>query len=163
MACIVCIAILIAVGVATGMTVEDRLDRKLADLAESGERVHETDSVAVWDGKLRAILDDGTVKVVDVTVRMYKGTDRVAIQINDHGLTQREAERLEDDVAAALGAAIAERRFPPVGPDGLPLAAEGHDHGMGEGVGDEDLLDGEEDPGLLEAEDPDAARRTRRR
>lgn len=128
MVCIVCLAVLAAVGFSVGVELDEWLDMKLGRLAESGGLVHESESVGTWRGELRAVLDDGTEKTVPVTIRIYKDTGRVMVQIDDHSLTQAEAERLEDEVAVALDASISERRYPPTGPDGLPIVDHDHDH-----------------------------------
>lgn len=127
MVCIVCLAVLAAVGFSVGVELEEWLDKKLGRLAESGSLVHESETVGTWRGELRAILDDGTEKSVPVTIRIYKDTGRVMVQIDDHSLTQAEAERLEDSVTEAMDATVVERRYPPTGPDGLPIADHEHE------------------------------------
>jgi hypothetical protein len=127
MACIACLAVLAAVGISTGIAVNEWLDKKLASLAESGTLVHESESVATWRGDLHATLDDGSATSVSTTIRVYKDSGRVAMQIDDHSLTQSEAERLEDEAMSALDATIVERRYPPTGPDGLPVCNHSHE------------------------------------
>jgi hypothetical protein len=127
MACIFCLAVLAAVGVSAGIGLNEWLEKKLAKVADSGALVHETESVATWRGELHATLDDGSEKSVSATIRIYKDSGRVTVQIDDHSLTQEEAERLEDEVAAALDAEIVERRYPRIGPDGLPVFDHSHD------------------------------------
>ena len=128
MVCIVCLAVLAAIGFSVGVELDEWLKSKLGRLAESGALVHESESVGTWKGEVRAVLDDGTETTVRVTIRIYKDTGRVMVQIDDHSLTQSEAERLEDSVTEALDANIVERRYPPTGPDGLPIADHDHDH-----------------------------------
>jgi hypothetical protein len=164
-ACIVCLAVIAAVGLSTGIAIDEWLEKKLSDLADSGAVVHETGSVATWRGELHATLDDGSAASVRTTIRIYKDSARVSVQIDDHTLTQSEAERLEDDVAAALDAAIVERRFPPAGPDGLPVSDHPHETPRGDA---EDACDDEvwEDAGEEETatyEDADVQRRMQRR
>jgi len=124
--CIVCLAVMAAIGFSVGVELDEWLEMKLGRVAESGTLVHESESVGTWKGEVRAVLDDGTEKTVRVTIRIYKDTGRVMVQIDDHSLTQQEAERLEDTITEALDADIVERRYPPTGPDGLPIAD--HDH-----------------------------------
>jgi len=124
--CIVCLAVLAAIGFSVGVELDEWLEKKLDRLAESGGLVHESESVGTWKGEVHAVLDDGAEKTVRVTIRIYKDTGRVMVQIDDHSLTQAEAERLEDSITEALDANIVERRYPPTGPDGLPIAD--HDH-----------------------------------
>ncbi len=145
MVCIVCLAVLAAVGFSVGVELDEWLDKKLGRLAESGGLVHESESVGTWRGELRAILDDGAEKSVPVTIRIYKDTGRVMVQIDDHSLTQSEAERLEDSVTEAMDATVVERRYPPTGPDGLPIADHDHDELDPE-------LDPETEPEIADAE-----------
>lgn len=153
MVCIVCLAVLAAVGFSVGVELDEWLDKKLGRLAESGSLVHESETVGTWRGELRAILDDGTEKSVPVTIRVYKDTGRVMVQIDDHSLTQAEAERLEDSVTEAMDATVVERRYPPTGPDGLPIADHDHEELELEPDGDPEP---ETDTAETESEDDEA-------
>lgn len=127
MVCIVCLAIMAAAGFSVGVAIGETIERKLAKLMESGQLVHESDSVGTWEGVLRAHLSDGSQRKVRVTIRIFKDSGRVMISVHDHSLTQRDAERLEDEIAEALGAKILERRFPPTDSDGVPVCDHDHD------------------------------------
>jgi len=126
MPCIMCIAVLAALSFGVGVGVEEWMSNKLARVAETGGVTHETESVVTWRGEFRATLDDGTTKLVRATIRLYKDSERVSVQIDDHSLSQEEAERLEDEICEALGATISERRWPPGGPEALEADHE-HD------------------------------------
>lgn len=119
MPCIMCIAVIAAVSFGVGVGVEEWMASKLSRIAEAGEVTHETGSVATYRGEFGATLDDGTTKRVSATIRLYKESNRVSVQIDDHSLSRDEAERLEDEVCEALGATITERRWPPGGPEAL--------------------------------------------
>jgi hypothetical protein len=166
-ACIFCLAVIAAVGLSTGIALDEWLERKLSNLADSGSVVHETGSVATWRGKLHATLDDGSEASVRATIRIYKDSARVSVQVDDHTLTQSEAERLEDDVAAALDATIVERRYPPTGPDGLPVSDHPHETRR-EGDADveddcaEEVGDGRGEEETEIREDADAQQRTQK-
>jgi len=155
--CIVCLAVLAAIGFSVGVELDEWLDTKLGRLAESGGLVHESESVGTWKGEVRAVLDDGTEKTVRVTIRIYKDTGRVMVQIDDHSLSQTEAERLEDSITEALDANIVERRYPPTGPDGLPIAD--HDHEAEDADDAEEAEEAEEEMPLDEVETEQAPER----
>jgi hypothetical protein len=106
--CIFCIAVLaIVAGALTAASVDD-IEEQLADKAD-GEvrRVSDTESVA----RLELTVDVGTKKA-PVAVTLYKEHSRVRIQILTHELTPEEAERLEDELAEAIGAKIVDRSSP---------------------------------------------------
>ena len=139
MPCIMCIAVLAAVSFGVGVGVEEWMAKKLARIAESGGVTHETESVATWRGEFRATLDDGTSKLVRATIRLYKDSERVSVQIDDHSLSQEEAERLEDEICEALGAKISERRWPPGGPEALEAEDHEHEEVDEQGIAEEEL------------------------
>lgn len=112
MACIMCLAVIAAVVFSAGVGIEEWLASKLSALAKSGDLTHVTESVATWRGDFSATLDDGTIKTVKATIRLYKDAQRVSIQLDDHSLTEAEAQRLEDEICAALEATVVERRYP---------------------------------------------------
>lgn len=122
MVCIVCLATLAAVGFSAGVAAAEWLDNKLADRAENGQVVRETESVVTWRGDFKATRDDGSEKSVGVTLYIYKDSGRAKLHIEDHSLTQSEAERLEDEIMELLDAEIEDRRYPEHGP--LPEGAE---------------------------------------
>jgi len=156
--CIVCLAVLAAIGFSVGVELDEWLAMKLDRVAESGSLVHESESVGTWKGEVRAVLDDGTEKTVRVTIRIYKDTGRVMVQIDDHSLTQQEAERLEDTITEALDADIVERRYPPTGPDGLPIADHDHESEDAEDAETEESLDEVETEQVPQIEPPTSLR-----
>lgn len=136
MACIVCLATVAAIAFGVGVSVDEWLDKKLARLAEAGSVIHDTESVATWQGEFKVCLDDGTEKIVPVTIRLFKDVGRVRVQIDDHSLTEEEAARLEDEILEALDADLVERRYPSDGAQGEKV--EPHDHAHDEDVEQEE-------------------------
>ena len=112
MACIVCLAAIAAVMFTAGVSVEEWMNSRLKKVAASGETTRETDSILTWRGEFPLVMDDGSTKLVRATIHLFKDSGRVKIHIEDHSLTQEEAERLEDEIAEALGLVCA-------GPGGL--------------------------------------------
>ena len=105
MVCIFCIAVLAIVAGALTAASLDEMEEQLADKAD-GEvrRVSDTESVARFE--LSAKVGN---KTAPVAVTVYKEHSRVRIQILTHELTPEEAERLEDELAEAVGAEIVDR------------------------------------------------------
>lgn len=108
MVCIFCIAVLAIVAGALTAASVDQIEEQLADRAD-GEvrRVSDTESVA----RFELTVDVGG-KEAPVAVTLYKEHSRVRIQILTHELTPEEAERLEDELAEAIGADIVDRSSP---------------------------------------------------
>lgn len=108
MVCIFCIAVLaIVAGALTAASVDD-VEEKLADKADGEvQRVSDTESVARFELTVEV---DG--KKAPVAVTLYKEHSRVRIQILTHELTPEQAEKLEDDLAEAVGAKIVDRSSP---------------------------------------------------
>lgn len=131
MVCIFCIAVLaIVAGALTAASVDD-IEEQLADKAE-GEvrRVSDTESVARFELTVKV-----GRKKAPVAVTLYKEHSRARIQILTHELTPEEAERLEDELAEAIGARIVDRSSPegeeheepahePAGPEAERVPAE---------------------------------------
>jgi hypothetical protein len=111
--CIFCIAVLAIVAGALTAASVDEIEETLADKADGEvQRVSDTESVA----RFELTVDVGNKKA-PVAVTLYKEHSRVRIQILTHELTPEEAEKLEDDLAEAVGAKIVDRSSP-----------EGHEH-----------------------------------
>lgn len=108
MVCIFCIAVLAIVAGALTAASVDEIEEQLAEKA-GGEvqRVSDTESVARFELTVDVA---GTKAPVAVTV--YKEHRRVRIQILTHELTPEEAERIEDELAEAIGAKIVDRSSP---------------------------------------------------
>ena len=108
MVCIFCIAILAIVAGAITAASVDQVEEQLADKA-AGEvkRVSDTESVA----RFELTVEVGN-KTAPVAVTLYKEHSRARIQILTHELTPEEAERLEDELAEAIGAKIVDRSSP---------------------------------------------------
>ena len=108
MVCIFCIAVLaIVAGALTAASVYD-IEEQLAEKAD-GEvrRVSDTESVA----RFELTVDVGRKKA-PVAVTLYKEHSRARIQILTHELTPEEAEKLEDELAEAIGAKVVDRSSP---------------------------------------------------
>ena len=108
MVCIFCIAVLaIVAGALTAVSVEE-MEEQLADKA-GGEvkRVSDTESVVRFE-----LAVEVGAKTAPVAVTLYKEHSRVRIQILTHDLTPEEAEKLEDELAEAIGAKIVDRSGP---------------------------------------------------
>jgi hypothetical protein len=103
--CIFCIAVLAIVAGALTAGSVDEIEEKLADKA-AGEvqRVSDTESVV----RFELTVEVGR-KAAPVAVTLYKEHSRVRIQILTHELTPEEAEKLEDELAEAVGAKIVDR------------------------------------------------------
>jgi hypothetical protein len=116
--CIFCIAVLAIVAGAITAASVDQVEEQLADKA-TGEvkRVSDTESVA----RFELTVEVGN-KAAPVAVTLYKEHSRVRIQILTHELTPEEAERLEDELAEAVGAKIVDRSSP----DGADEPAHEH-------------------------------------
>jgi hypothetical protein len=116
MVCIFCIAVLMIVAGAISAASLDQMEEQLADKAD-GEvnRVSDTESVARFE-----LTVDVSGKKAPVAVTLYKEHGRARIQVLTHELTPEEAERLEDELAEAIGAEIVDRSSP-----------EGHEHEEG--------------------------------
>ncbi len=120
MVCIFCIAVLMIVAGALTAASLDRIEEQLADKAD-GEvrRVSDTESVARFE-----LTVDVSGTSAPVAVTLYKEHGRVRIQILTHELTPEEVERLEDELAEAIGAEIVDRS----GPEGEVHEDAGHEH-----------------------------------
>lgn len=115
MVCIFCIAVLAIVAGALTAASVDEIEEQLAGKAEGDvQRVSDTESVARFELTVDV---EGTKAPVAVT--LYKEHSRARIQILTHELTPEEAERLEDELADAIGAKVVDRS----GPEG-----EVHEH-----------------------------------
>ena len=108
MVCIFCIAVLAIVAGALTAAGVDEIEERLGDKA-AGEvqRVSDTESVA----RFELTVDLGRKKA-PVAVTLYKEHSRVRIQLLTHELTPEEAERLENELAEAIGATIVDRSSP---------------------------------------------------
>jgi hypothetical protein len=108
MVCIFCIAVLAIVAGALTAASVDEIEEQLADKAAGDvQRVSDTESVA----RFELTVEVGR-KSAPVAVTLYKEHSRVRIQILTHELTPEEAERLEDELAEAIGATIVDRSSP---------------------------------------------------
>ena len=108
MVCIFCIAVLaIVAGALTAAGVEE-IEEQLADKgAGEVQRVSDTESVV----RFELTVEVGR-KTAPVAVTLYKEHSRVRIQILTHDLTPEEVEKLEDELAEAIGAKIVDRSSP---------------------------------------------------
>ncbi len=108
MVCIFCIAILAIVAGALTAASVDEIEEKLADKADGEvQRVSDTESIV----RFELTVEVGR-KQAPVVVTIYKEHSRVRIQILTHELTPEEAEKLEDELAEAVGAKIVDRSSP---------------------------------------------------
>jgi uncharacterized protein (DUF2267 family) len=106
--CIFCIAVLVIVAGALSAGSIDEIEEQLADKAEGDvQRVSDTESVARFE-----LTVDVDGKKAPVAVTLYKEHSRARIQILTHELTPEEAERLEDELAEAIGAKVVDRSTP---------------------------------------------------
>lgn len=140
MVCIFCIAVLMIVAGALTAASLDRIEEQLADKAD-GEvtRVSDTESVARFE-----LTVDVSGKAAPVAVTLYKDHGRARIQILTHELTPEEVERLEDELAEAIGAEVVDRS-----------SSEGEVH---EDAGHEHAPEPERTAERVEAQQPDAER-----
>jgi hypothetical protein len=104
MPCIFCIAVFATIVGAIAGTVIDELEGKLRHTGHDVERSADTDSVAKFDLQVTSNGRD-----VPVAVTVYKQYGRVRIQVLTHNITREEAEKLEDELAEALGLKIVDR------------------------------------------------------
>lgn len=105
MPCIFCIAVVAMIAGAITASVLDSMEEQLGAVAAGDvERTVDSDSVAVFECEV-----DAGGKRVPVRVTVYKEHKRVRIQVMTHDVSRAEAERVEDQVAAALGAEIVDR------------------------------------------------------
>jgi septal ring factor EnvC (AmiA/AmiB activator) len=102
--CIFCIAVFATIVGAIAGTVIDELETKLRGAGHDVERSADTDSVAKFDLQVSSSGRD-----VPVAVTVYKQYGRVRIQVLTHDITREEAEKLEDQLAEALGLKIVDR------------------------------------------------------
>lgn len=108
MVCIFCIAVLAIVAGALSSASVDQIEDQLADKAAGGvTRVSDTESVV----RFELTVDVGD-KAAPVAVTLYKEHSRARIQVLTHALTPEEVERLEDELAEAIGAKIVDRSSP---------------------------------------------------
>ena len=108
MVCIFCIAVLAIVAGALTAASVDEIEEQLAEKADGEvQRVSDTESVARFELTVDV---DGTKAPVAVT--LYKEHSRSRIQILTHDLTPEAAEKLEDELAEAIGAKIVDRSSP---------------------------------------------------
>jgi hypothetical protein len=106
--CIFCIAVLMIVAGAISAASLDQIEEQLADKATGDvQRVTDTESVARFE-----LTVDVSGKKAPVAVTLYKEHGRVRIQILTHELSAEEVERLEDELAEAIGADIVDRSSP---------------------------------------------------
>lgn len=119
MVCIFCIAVLMIVAGALTAASLDQIEEKLADKADGGvKRVSDTESVARFE-----LTVDVDGKKAPVAVTLYKEHSRARIQVLTHELSPEEVERLEDELAEAIGAEIVDRSSP----EGHELEDGAHD------------------------------------
>ncbi len=108
MVCIFCIAVLAIVAGALTSAALDQVEEQLAGEA-AGEvtRVSDTESVARFE-----LTVDVAGKEAPVAVTIYKEHSRARIQVLTHALSPEEVERVEDELAEAIGARIVDRSSP---------------------------------------------------
>ena len=108
MVCIFCIAVLaIVAGALTASSLDD-MEGQLADKASGGvKRVSDTESVTRFELSV-----DVSGKEAPVAVTVYKEHGRARIQVLTHALTPEEVQKLEDELAEAIGAKIVDRSSP---------------------------------------------------
>jgi uncharacterized protein (DUF2267 family) len=112
--CIFCIAVLAIVAGALTAGSIDQIEDQLEEKASDGvQRVSDTESVARFE-----LTVDVSGKKAPVAVTIYKEHGRARIQVLTHDLSPEEVERLEDELAEAIGAKIVDRSS---------LEAEDHD------------------------------------
>lgn len=104
MPCIFCIAVFATIVGAIAGTVIDELEGKLRTTGHDVQRSADTDSVAKFDLQVSSNGRD-----VPVAVTVYKQYGRVRIQVLTHDISREEAEKLEDELAEALGLKIVDR------------------------------------------------------
>jgi hypothetical protein len=104
--CIFCIAVLAIVAGALTAASVDEIEEQLGEKGDV-TRVSDTESVARFE-----LTVDVAGKKAPVAVTLYKEHSRARIQILTHALTPEEAERLEDELAEAIGAKIVDRSSP---------------------------------------------------
>ena len=104
MPCIFCIAVFATIAGAIAGAVIDELEEKLRRTGHDVERSTDTESVAKFDLQVTSSGRD-----VPVAVTVYKQYGRVRIQVLTHNITRQEAEKLEDELAEALGLKIVDR------------------------------------------------------
>lgn len=104
MPCIFCIAVFATIAGAVAGAVIDELESKLRQTGHNVERSTDTDSVAKFDLQVTSSGRD-----VPAAVTVYKQFGRVRIQVLTHNITREEAEKLEDELAEALGLKIVDR------------------------------------------------------
>lgn len=108
MVCIFCIAVLAIVAGALTAGSVDEIEDQLAEKASDGvQRVSDTESVARFE-----LTVDVSGKKAPVAVTIYKEHGRARIQVLTHDLSPEEVERLEDELAEAIGAKIVDRSSP---------------------------------------------------
>lgn len=130
MVCIFCIAVLAIVAGALTAGSLDQIEDQLADKASDGvQRVSDTASVARFE-----LTVDVSGKKAPVAVTIYKEHGRARIQVLTHDLSPEEVERLEDELAEAIGAKIVDRSNP---------EAEDHDEAAHE---EEQVVEREAEP-----------------
>ena len=121
MVCIFCIAVLMIVASALTAASVDQIEEQLADKATGDvTRVSDTESVARFE-----LTVDASGKEAPVAVTLYKEHSRARIQVPTHELTPEEVERLEDELAEAIGAKIVDRSTP----EGQVHEEAPHEHG----------------------------------
>lgn len=108
MVCIFCIAVLAIVAGALTAASVDQIEEQLGEKADGEvQRVSDTESVA----RFELTVDVGGKKA-PVAVTLYKEHSRARIQVLTHDLAPEEAEKLEDELAEAIGAKIVDRSSP---------------------------------------------------
>ena len=108
MVCIFCIAVVMIVAGALTAASVDQIEEQLADKATGDvTRVSDTGSVARFE-----LTVDVSGKKAPVAVTLYKEHSRARIQVRTHDRTPEEIERLEDELAEAIGAKVVDRSTP---------------------------------------------------
>jgi len=106
--CIFCIAVLALVAASLTAASVDQIEEQLADKADGEvQRVSDTESVVRFELTVAV-----GAKSAPVAVTLYKEHGRARIQVLTHALTPEEVERLEDELAEAIGAEIVDRSSP---------------------------------------------------
>jgi hypothetical protein len=113
MVCIICIAAAAAVGAAVlGPDALQDLLQKLKGALPDAKQTAQSDSVVKWEGTYSFRRKASDVVPVPVAVFVYKGQKRLRIQLRTHALRGDESERVQDELARAMGVTIIARNVP---------------------------------------------------
>jgi hypothetical protein len=112
--CIFCMAALVMIGASLSAVVLGNMENQLVSTKGVSQvrRSVDTESTVMWQANVMIRVPNRPVKEVPIAVHLYKQYKRMRIQILTHGISQAEAEAVQDVICQAFEARVISRHFP---------------------------------------------------